>query len=157
MKTVKIASVGIALGLGASMAVPVWAEEYTAVMPSDIKWNDAPSIGPGAKTAVIDGDPKSTGSFVMRLKLPPKTKIRVHTHPADENVTILSGTLYFAAGDKFDTTTAKQFGPGSYFSIGKGKPMFAYTTNKETILQLNGNGPWGLTYLDPAEGSAMKK
>ena len=157
VKTVKIAAVGFTLGLGAFMAVPSWAEEYTAVMPSDIKWNDAPSIGPGAKTAVIEGDPKSPGSFVMRLKVPPKTKIGVHTHPADENVTVLSGTLYFAATDKFDTKAAKPFGPGSYFSIGKGKPMFAYTTDKEAVLQLHGNGPWGLTYLNPADGPVKKK
>ena len=157
MKTVKIAAVGFAFGLGAFMAAPVWAAEYTAVMPPDIKWTDAPSIGPGAKTAVIDGDPKSAGPFVMRLKVPPKSKIRVHTHPADENVTILSGTLYFAAGDKFDPKTAKPFGPGSYFSIAKGKPMFAYTTDKEAVVQLNGNGPWGLTYLEPADGAEKKK
>ena len=134
-----------------------WAAEYNAVVPPDIKWADAPSIGPGAQTAVIDGDPKSSGPFVMRLKVPPKTNVRVHTHPADENVTILSGTLYFAAGDKFDTKTAKPFGPGSYFSIGKGNPMFAYTSDKEAVLQLHGNGPWGLTYLDPADGPEKMK
>ncbi len=157
MKTMKIAAVGFILGLGAFMAAPMWAAEFTAVMPPDIKWNDAPSIGPGVKTAVIDGDPKSPGPFVMRLRVPPKTKIRVHTHPADENVTVLSGTLYFAAGDKFDAKAAKPFGPGSYFSIGKGKPMFAYTTDDEVIAQLHGNGPWGLTYLDPTDGPAKKK
>jgi len=157
MKLVKIAAVGFALGLSAFTAAPVWAAEYTAVMPPDIKWNDAPSIGPGAKTAVIQGDPKSTGPFVMRLKVPPNTPIKVHTHPADENVTILSGTLYFAAADKFDTKTARAFGPGSYFSIGKWKPMFAYTRDKEVVLQLHGNGPWGLTYLDPTDGPAKKK
>jgi quercetin dioxygenase-like cupin family protein len=154
MKAVQFAAVGFALSLGAFMSAPAWSAEYTAVMPPDIKWADAPSIGPGAKTAVIDGDPKSSGPFVMRLKVPPNTKIKVHTHPADENVTILSGTLYFAAGDKFDTKTAKSFGPGSYFSIEKGKPMFAYTKNKEAVLQLHGNGPWGLTYLDSADGPA---
>jgi len=157
MKTVKITAVGFALSLGAFMSVPAWAMEYNAVMAPDIKWVDAPSIGPGAKTAVIDGDPKSSGPFVMRLKLPPKSKIGVHTHPADENVTILSGTLYFSAADKFDTKTSKPFGPGSYFSIGKGKPMFAYTTDKEAVFQLHGNGPWGISYLDPADGSAKKK
>lgn len=157
MKAVQFAAVGFALSLGTFMSVPAWAAEYNSVMPPDIKWVEAPSIGPGAKTAVIDGDPKSSGSFVMRLKVPPKTKIRVHTHPADENVTILSGTLYFAAGDKFDTKTAKPFGPGSYFSIGQGKPMFAYTRDKEAVLQLHGNGPWGLTYLDPVDGPEKKK
>lgn len=157
MKTIEITAVGFALGLGAFMAAPVWAAEYTAVMPPDIKWTDAPSIGPGARTAVIDGDPKSSGPLVMRLKVPPKTKIRVHTHPADEHVTILSGTLYFAAGEKFDTKTAKPFGPGSYFSIGNGKPMFAYTADKEVVAQIHGVGPWGLTYLDAPDGPEKKK
>jgi quercetin dioxygenase-like cupin family protein len=157
MEVVKFAAVGVALSLGAFAATPVLAAEYTAVMPPDVKWTDAPSIGPGAKTAVVDGDPKSSGPFVMRLKVPPKTKIRVHTHPADENVTILSGTLYFAPGDKFDTKAAKAFGPGSYFSIGKGKPMFAYTTDKEAVAQLHGIGPWGIAYLESADAPEKKK
>jgi hypothetical protein len=70
---------------------------------------------------------------------------------------VLSGTLYFAPGDKFDAKAAKAFGPGSYFSIGKGKPMFAYTTNQETVIQIHGNGPWGITYLEPTEASAKAK
>ena len=157
MNAVRLAAGGLALSLGAFVSAPAWAADYTAVMSPDIKWTDAPSIGPGAKTAVIDGDPKSSGPFVIRLKVPPKTKVRVHTHPADENVTILSGTLYFSPGDKFDTKTAKAFGPGSYFSIGKGKPMFAYTTDKETVAQIHGTGPWGITYLDSAGGPEKKK
>lgn len=157
MNTFKIAAVGFALGMGGFMAVPVSAAEYTAVTLPDIKWQDAPSIGPGAKTAVIDGDPKSSGPFVMRLKVPPKTTIKVHTHPAAENVTILSGTLYFAASDKFEPKTAKAFGPGSYFSIGQGKPMFAYTKDKAVVAQLHGNGPWGITYLEPKDSTATKK
>jgi quercetin dioxygenase-like cupin family protein len=157
MNTVKIAAMGLALGFGGLMTTPVSAEEYTAVMVRDIKWQDAPSIGPGAKTAVIDGDPKSSGPFVLRLKLPPRTTIGLHTHPATENVTVLSGTLYFAAGDKFDPNAAKAFGPGSYFSIEQGKPMFAYSKDTEVIAQIHGTGPWGITYLGSKDESAKKK
>jgi len=157
MNKVKIAAVGLTLGLGGLIATPVSAEEYTAVMLRDIKWQDAPSIGPGAKTAVIDGDPKSSGPFVIRLKLPPKTTIGLHTHPATENVTVLSGTLYFAAGDKFEPKAAKAFGPGSYFSIGQGKPMFAYSKESEVIAQIHGTGPWGITYLGSKQEAATKK
>jgi hypothetical protein len=57
MNTLKIAAVILALGLCGFVATPASAEEYTAVMQKDIKWQDAPSIGPGAKTAVIDGEP----------------------------------------------------------------------------------------------------
>ncbi len=157
MSGFKITPVVLALVLCGFVAAPVSAEEYTAVMQKDIKWQDAPSIGPGAKTAVIDGDPKSSGPFVMRLKLPPKTTIKAHTHPANENVTVLSGTLYFTAGDKLDPKAAKAFGPGSYFSVAQGKPMIAYTKDKEAVLQLNGNGPWGITYLESKDSPAKKK
>lgn len=145
----KIVPIALAMALGGVIATPVFAQEYTAVMQRDIKWQDAPSVGPGAKVAVIDGDPKSSGPFVLRLKLAPKTTIGVHTHPATENVTILSGTLYFAASDKLDRKAAKAFGPGSYFSIAQGKPMFAYSGDKPVTLQIHGNGPWGITYLEP--------
>jgi quercetin dioxygenase-like cupin family protein len=148
--------IGVMVALGILVSVPVLAADYTAVMSPDIKWTDAPSIGPGAKTALIDGDPKSSGPFVMRLKLPPKTQIKVHTHPADENVTVLSGTLHFAPGDKYDPKAAKAFGPGSYFSIAKGKPMYAFTTDKETVVQLHGSGPWGISYLEPAAAAPKK-
>ena len=157
MNTFKTAPVILALGLCGFMAAPVSAAEYTALMQKDIKWQDAPSIGPGAKTAVIDGDPKSSGPFVMRLMVPPKTTIKLHTHPANENVTILSGTLYFAASDKFDPKIAKAFGPGSYFSIAQGKPMFAYTKDKEAVVQIHGTGPWGITYLESKDSPAKKK
>lgn len=157
MNALKISPVILALGLCGFIAAPISAEEYTSVMQKNIKWQDAPSIGPGAKSAVIDGDPKSTGLFVMRLMLPPNTTIRAHTHPANENVTILSGTLYFAAGDKPDPKAAKAFGPGSYFSIAQGKPMVAYTKDKQTVLQLHGVGPWGITYLEPKGGTENKK
>src|SRR5574341_350401 len=157
MRNAKIASIALAVGLSGMMAVPVLAQDFTGVMQRDIKWQDAPSIGPGAKTAVIQGDPKSSGPFVMRLKLPPKTTIGVHTHPATENVTILSGTLYFSPTDKLDKKAAKAYGPGSYFSIAQGKPMFAYTGDKEATLQLHGTGPWGIEYLDKKEGAAKKK
>lgn len=156
MKTIRLAAVGAAWVFGALAGSPALAAEYTAVMSKDVKWVDAPSIGPGAKTAVIDGDPKSAGPFVLRLKVPPKSTIGVHTHPADENVTVLSGTLYFSAGDKFDAKSAKAFGPGSYFSIAKGKPMFAYTTNQETVVQIHGTGPWGITFADAAGASTAK-
>src|SRR5574340_1726775 len=100
MKAIQFAAVSVALGLGSLVAAPTWGAEYSSVMTSDIQWKDAPSIGPGAKSAVIDGDPGSTGPFVMRLKLPPKTSFCFNDPATTESVTVLSGTLYFSSGDK---------------------------------------------------------
>lgn len=157
MNTGKLVTAGFVLGFAGIVGTAVWAAEYVGVTPRDIKWVDAPSIGPGAKTAVIHGDPKAAAPFVMRLRIPANTTLKVHTHPADENVTILSGTLYFAAGDKFDAKKAKAFGPGSYFSIEKGKPMFAYSKDKAVVAQLHGIGPWGINYMSPTDAPAKKK
>ena len=148
--------IAVGLGLVGALAAPAWSSEYTAVIAKDIKWQDAPSLGKGAKIAVIHGDPKSSGPFVMRGKVPPNSIIDVHTHPATENVTVLSGTLYFAPGDKLDRKKAKAFGPGSYFSIDSGKPMFAFTKDKEAVIQIHGTGPWGITYLGKKENVSRK-
>lgn len=89
---------------------------------------------------------------VMRIKLPPKTTIGVAYPKASR----FSQALCTAAGDKLEPKAAKAFGPGSYFSIGEGKPIFAYTTDKQTILQLHGNGPWGIKYLDAKDATKTR-
>lgn len=124
---------------------------FVAIKASEIKWVDAPSVGPGAKIAILEGDPKAPAPFTMRLKLPPKMKIGVHTHPAVERVTVLSGSFHFATGDKYEPSKAAVYRPGDGFIVPVGMPMFGFTSKEETILQLHGIGPWGIHYLDPAD------
>lgn len=133
------------------------AAGYVSVNPSEPKWSDAPSIGPGAKIAMIEGDLKAAGPVTFRIKVPPKSKIPVHTHPLVEHVTVLSGTFYFATGDKFDASKAKAYPVGSAIVIPTGMPMFAFTKDKETVLQLHGIGPWGIQYLNPDDAPGKKK
>lgn len=124
---------------------------FVSIKASEIKWVDAPSIGPGAKIAVLEGDLKAPAPFTMRLKLPPNLKIGVHTHPAVERVTVLSGSFYFATGDKYEPSKAQVYKTGDGFIVPVGMPMFAFTRGDETVLQLHGVGPWGIHYLDPAD------
>ena len=130
---------------------------FISVVASQLKWSDAPSVGPGAKIAVMEGDLKSAAPFTFRLKLPTNLKLGVHTHPTFERVTILSGTLYFATGDKFDSAKAKAYKPGDAFMVPPGMPMYAYTKKGEAILQLHGTGPWGIHYLNPEDAPGKKK
>jgi quercetin dioxygenase-like cupin family protein len=71
-------------------------------------------------------------------------------------VTVLSGTFYFTAGDTYDPAKARALGPGSFAIMPPGAPMFGYT-NEETVIQLHGVGPWGLTYLNPADDPRKKQ
>lgn len=62
--------------------------------PDGLKWQDGPpSLPPGAKIAVLEGDPTKPGPFVFRVKVPDGYKIPPHTHPKAERVTVISGTF----------------------------------------------------------------
>lgn len=150
------------IALGLLLASPaVWTDAqaggHISVVPSELKWNDAPSLGPGFKIAVIEGDTKAAGPLMMRLKLPPNGKIAPHTHPQREHVTVLSGTFYLGIGEKVDASKARAYPAGGVVVIPQGMPMFASAGDKETIVQVHGVGPWGVNYLKPADASAAKK
>lgn len=153
-------SVIVTTGVAATTA---WAynhakgEGFISVKASAIKWADAPSVGPGAKIAVLDGDLKAAAPFTFRLKLPPESKLGVHTHPTFERVTVLSGSFYFATGDKFDAAKVTEYGPGDAFMVPPGMPMYGYTKKEEVVVQIHGTGPWGITYLDAAADAKKKK
>jgi hypothetical protein len=123
----------------------------TAVAPKDVKWVEGPaSLPKGAKVAVIYGDPSKPALFVMRVKMPASYKIAPHWHPADENVTVLSGTLFMGHGDKLDTATGTPVPAGGFMSMPAKAHHYAYT-KKEAILQISSMGPWAINYLDPAD------
>ncbi len=151
-----------ALFVALLLALPAaWTAEQTggfvSATPAQLKWSDAPGIGPGVKIAMIEGDLKAAGPVTFRVKFPPKSKIAVHTHPLIEHVTVLSGTFYFATGDKFDAKKAKAYPVGSAIVIPTGMPMFAFTKDKASVLQLHGIGPWGINYLKSEDAPAKKK
>jgi quercetin dioxygenase-like cupin family protein len=142
----------------ASLALPVAAtaqEHHAAVEARDLKWSPPPAYAPGAQIAVIYGNPGKEGPYVVRLKVPAGYKIDAHTHPNDENVTVLSGSFNIGTGDKLDETKGKRVTAGGYSFVGTGLAHNAWFT-EDTVLQLHGMGPQGITYIDPAKDPRKK-
>jgi quercetin dioxygenase-like cupin family protein len=132
---------------GSAMAVP----HAQMFQPDELQWSPAPaSLPPGAQVAVLEGSPTQSGPFTMRLKVPDGYTIPPHTHPAREHVTVISGTFNLGMGEKFDPAQMQSFGPGGYFYADPGSPHFVRTSG-ETIVQVNGIGPWGINYINPAD------
>jgi len=130
---------------------PAQTGEPVLLVPEELQWSDGPpSMALGAKIALIEGDLKKPEPFTFRLKLPPNYKIAPHTHPAIEHVTVLFGTFHFGAGDTFDPAKAKALVPGSVAVMPPEHPMFAWT-EEETVIQVHGVGPWGITYINPED------
>lgn len=136
------------------------AADHGIFAPGEINWVDAPPIlPPGAKMAVLRGDPGQEGMFVLRIKVPADYRIMPHWHPAYENVTVLSGEANIGMGDTFDKTKGRKIPAGGFGYLAPQMHHY-FWADTETILQLHGIGPWQLYYLnadDDPRGKAAKK
>ncbi len=126
------------------------ASDHMMATPDELKWVDIPSLPPGAKLAVIEGPLNQAGPLTFRLKLPANYQIPAHWHPAIEHVTVISGTFNMGTGDKLDQAKTKALTAGSVAIMQPKTNHFGWTKD-ETIVQVHGVGPWGVTYVNPAD------
>jgi len=119
--------------------------------PDQIQWRDGPpSLLPGAKMAILEGDPAKEGFFTMRLKLPDGYRVLPHWHPRTERLTIIQGIVNLGTGDRFDTAATQTLPAGAYSSMPPKMTHFAWMRG-ETILQLSSIGPWEVVYVNPTD------
>ena len=134
-----------------------WAQSggHTMISPDDLRWADVPSLPAGAKIAVIEGPMSEAVPFTVRLRFPANYRVPAHWHPAVERVTVLSGTFYMGVGDKLDIQRSTPLAAGSVMILQPKVNHFAWTKEEVTV-QLNGVGPWGVTYVDPKDDPRNK-
>src|SRR5258706_1595587 len=90
-------------------------EPHVVLAPEDIKFGPAPPVFPAGMTvALLSGDPAKPGPFTVRSKMPAGYRIPPHWHPVAEYLTIVSGSIAFGMGDKFDASTMKTGPAGGY-------------------------------------------
>jgi quercetin dioxygenase-like cupin family protein len=148
-------SLGAAVIIGAAPLLHAGEGHHTVVPADAVKWGPAPpSLPPGAQAAALLGAPGKEGPFVLRLKFPAGFTIPPHRHSKDEFVTVLVGGFAVAAGEKLDPE-AKALPAGSFVHLPAGMPHFA-TAVGETIVQINGTGPFDVMYLNPADDPRKK-
>ena len=142
----------------AALGVPLtWAESagHTMVSPGELKWADVGSLPPGAKFAVIEGPLNEAVPITFRVKFPANYMLPAHWHPGIEHVTVISGTFNMGVGDKLDKSKSQPLSAGSVAIMQPKTNHFAWT-KKETIVQVHGVGPWGITYVNPADDPRKK-
>jgi quercetin dioxygenase-like cupin family protein len=133
------------------------ADMAPVVAAKDVKWGPAPpALPPGAQMAVMAGDPAKSGFVSLRAMVPAGYTIPPHTHPTDEHVTVLSGSMSFGTGDKVDPKTATTAEVGGYFNAMAGMHHYA-TTQTGAVLQIDLIGPFAITYINPADDPRNKK
>jgi len=123
----------------------------TLYAASEIQWREGPpSLPKGVQMAVLEGDPAQPGLFTLRFRFPDGFRVAPHRHTQTEHATVISGVLHLGMGERFDRETARALGAGSFGFWPAGTPHFAWAEG-ETILQLQGLGPWTITYVNPAD------
>ncbi len=144
--------VGSTTGRAQAPAAPA----HAGMLPAEMKWGPAPpALPPGAQAVVLAGDPGKEGVFVIRAKLPAGYRVPPHWHPSDELVTVLSGTLQFGMGDKFDLASTRALTAGSFVTAAK--DMRHYVQAKgPTVIQVTAMGPFAITYVNPADDPRTK-
>jgi quercetin dioxygenase-like cupin family protein len=123
----------------------------------EVKWGAPPPVfPPGAKFAVIAGDPASTGLVTVRFEMPAGYKIPPHFHPTDEHITVLKGSISLGMGDVIDKAHALTLSLGGYGVAMANMHHYAYTTTGATI-QVHLQGPFAITYVNPADDPSKKR
>lgn len=125
-------------------------ENHTLLTDAELVWRDSPGLNPGAKIAVVSGNPAGTGAFTIRLQLPAGYEVRPHWHPTEEHVTVLSGTFAMGMGEVYDESAMKDLPAGGYASMPAEMRHFGFARTA-TVVQIHGTGPFSSTYVNPAD------
>jgi mannose-6-phosphate isomerase-like protein (cupin superfamily) len=119
--------------------------------PHQLKWGPAPpGLPKGARVAILQGDPGKAGLFTLRAQLPNGYKVPPHWHSTDEMVTIISGHIYMAMGDKLDVKHAKLMGPGGFMEMPAKSHHWVKAKGPVTI-QVHAMGPFDINYINPKD------
>src|SRR5580693_5158346 len=154
---VKPAHRGAALIIALAMlaATPSLAGDMP-VNADGLAWGPVPPVLPkGAQIAVLSGDPSKDGLYVLRLKMPANYKIPAHNHPTTEYVTVISGNFHIGMGDKLDPQKGELLRAGGFAEAPAKMNHYAWSTS-ETVVQVHGQGPFAITYVNPADDPSKK-
>ena len=129
---------------------------HAMVTPDTITWGAGPpSLPTGAQAAVLSGDPSKAGLFVIRLKFADGYAVPPHSHPTDEHVLVLSGTLMAGMGAKRDESSMHALPAGGYVNMTKGTNHYVQAKG-ETIVQVTAMGPFEVKYVNPSDDPRKK-
>lgn len=126
------------------------------VNASQLEWAPAPNFAPeGAQISVLSGNPSKNGPYMLRMKIPAGYKVPAHHHPTTEMVTVISGDFHLGMGDKLDEEKGLLLTAGGYAEAPASMNHFAWASSP-TIIQIHGQGPFAITYVNPDDDPRSK-
>jgi quercetin dioxygenase-like cupin family protein len=138
-----MSAIALVLASGAAVA----QMDVVALMPDQVKWGAAAGLPADWQIAVLMGDPTKAAAYVERVKLPPNAMIPPHTHPDNENITVLSGSFGIGEGATADKAKGRVLPAGSFYYLPANMAHFAWAGPEGAIIQIHGVGPSGIKMI----------
>ena len=123
------------------------SKAMTVVEADSLEWKEYPGL-PGVKVAVVFGDPKKEGVYVVRAKFAPHTMSRPHWHPEGRYVTVISGTWWAGEGDSYDPELTVPLKAGSFAYHTPREVHYDGAKDEECVVQIIGIGPSGTNVVE---------
>ena len=148
--------VGLACGFGVAVtAGEHGASAHKVLVPSEFVWTEAKALPCGIQTAVLEGPLDKETPFTFRARIPDGCIIPPHWHSSAEHVAVLSGSFGLGFGTVFDKSALTTIPTGG-MAIMQPKVQHFVLTQGETLIQVHGVGPWGITYVNAADDQRQR-
>lgn len=135
------------------------SNEHRFVRPDQLNWQPAPpSLPPGSQIAVLRGDPTArSGDFVMRFRATAGYHIPPHSHPTNENLTVISGSLLYGMSGPADRSKATSLPAGTYIFLPANTAHTVWAGDQGVELEIHAPSPFDVTYVNPADDPRKQK
>jgi quercetin dioxygenase-like cupin family protein len=111
-----------------------------------LHWQVPPLLPPGARLAVVTGDPTAAVMTTMLVSMPNGYRLPPHFHPSFEHVEVKEGTLLAGMGDRIDPKRTHALIVGDSATAPAGMHHFSIAKGR-TLLSVTFMGPYTITYL----------
>ena len=102
MKMMFLTVASVVVVLGAVTLAMTWApqrkKEIVGTTAEQVRWSAPPYYKDGRQRAQLFGDSSQGGAWIDRVRIPANMRVRAHTHPQDELVTVIEGYLVCGRG-----------------------------------------------------------
>ena len=127
------------------MAVP-GAMAQGSADSTHLRWEVATLLPPGARLAVLSGDPRAPVKTTMLVSMPDDYRLPPHSHPGYEHVEVREGALLAGMGDKVDPKRTHALAVGDSATAPGGIHHFSITQGP-TVVEVTFEGPYTITYV----------
>jgi quercetin dioxygenase-like cupin family protein len=134
--------------VAASLWLMAASEAMAQVAPDSahLHWQVPDLLPPGARLAVLSGDPTAPVKTTMLVSMPNHYQLPPHSHPGYEHVQVREGTLLAGVGDKVEPKQTHAMVVGDSATAPGGMHHFSIARG-ETLLEVTFEGPYTITYI----------